>query len=282
MSAAPLRVLQSAPVWLPRTQTWMHSQTMHLPDSIESHVVCDRTENLDVFAVPHLHSLQAQGAFRRTWDRGIRALGLRRHPGLLVSTAREVGARVLHSHFGHVGWRDLGAARRAGLAQVVTFYGRDLGLYPRRDPRWRDRYRAMFACVDRVLCEGNHMAKEIVALGCAPGKVTVQHLGLDLERFEFRPRSWDGTGPLRVLLAGSFTEKKGLPCAIEALNAVGSRLAIETTVIGDAGAEPRDLAEKQRLLDAIGRGGREVRLLGYQSHERLLAEAREHHLFLSP
>ena len=189
---------------------------------------------------------------------------------------------MLHSHFGHIGWRDLGAARRARLAQVVTFYGQDLGLFPRRDPRWRARYRDLFEQAERVLCEGSHMARSLRELGCPDAKVTVQHLGLDLRRFEFRPRSWDGTGPLRVLLAGSFTEKKGLPYALEALARLKSCCEVEVTVIGDANHETRNQEEKRRILSAIERGGLSVRLLGYQPHERLLAEAREHHLFLSP
>jgi colanic acid/amylovoran biosynthesis glycosyltransferase len=273
-----LRVIQSAPVWLPRTQTWMHSQASHLPDSIESHVVCDRTENLETFPVPHLHSLEEGGALYRFWDKGLRTLGVRRHPGLLDRIGQRIGAGVIHSHFGHIGWRDLRALPRA--AHVVTFYGQDLGLYPRRDPRWRDRYRDMFAAVDRVLCEGHHMAEGLRGLGCPDAKITVQHLGLDLDRFAFRPRRWSGDEPLRALLAGSFTEKKGLGYAIEALGALGR--PVEVTVVGDANREPRNQAEKARILEAIEKSGLTVRLLGYQSHDRLLEEADAHDVFVSP
>ena len=87
-----------------------------------------------------------------------------------------------------------------------------------------------------------------------------------------------------MLLAGTFTEKKGLPYAIEALGLVKDAADLRITIIGDANAWPETQKEKQRILDAIrlsGLGAR-VRLLGYQTYERLLAEAYEHDVFLSP
>ncbi|MFQ5843764.1 MAG: glycosyltransferase [Planctomycetota bacterium] len=272
-----LRVVQSTPVWLPRTQTWMYEHLRRLPGGIESHVVCDRTQNLDQFEVPRLHRPSPLG---RLADGGLRFVGLRRSPGLLGSVARRIGARVLHSHFGHVGWRDRDAARRARLRHVVTFYGQDLGYLPRLEPRWRPRYAEMFRGVDRVLCEGPHMAQGIAELGCPRDKVKVHHLGVDLDALAFRPRRWDGRPPLRVLLAGSFTEKKGFPDAVEALAKLGA--GVEATLVGDADGKPRNQAEKRRILEAIGRTGLRVRRLGYQSHRRLLEEAYAHHVFLSP
>ena len=278
-----LTVLQSAASWLPQTQTWMYQQTRFLPDDVETHVVCDRTENLDQFGVPNIHCWSTAPFVSRAWTKGLRLLGLRSHP-YLVKVARRVGARIVHSHFGHIGWRDGRAAGLAGARHVVTFYGRDLGYMPRSEPRWKERYQAMFAEVDRVLCEGPHMAGEIMALGCPEEKAVVHHLGIDLDVFEYRPRTWDGSGPLRVLLAGSFTEKKGLPYAIEALGRVKEAADVRVTIIGGASARPEMQREKQRILDAIRHSGlgERVRLLGYQTYERLLAEAYEHDVFLSP
>jgi colanic acid/amylovoran biosynthesis glycosyltransferase len=54
-------------------------------------------------------------------------------------------------------------------------------------------------------------------------------------------------------------------------------------VIGDATRERRSQREKRRILRVLGECdlGR-VRLLGFQPRERLLQEARAHHLFVSP
>ena len=53
------RVIHSFPVWLPQTQTWMYNQVKQLQQlGVEAHVVCERIENLDRFAVANIHSLE--------------------------------------------------------------------------------------------------------------------------------------------------------------------------------------------------------------------------------
>jgi colanic acid/amylovoran biosynthesis glycosyltransferase len=276
--------VQSVQRWLPQTETWLYTQVTFLPADIESHVACARVENLDQFPYPRLHCLMDLPGWRHVWDRAVRRLGLRHHLHFLYDVARGSRARLLHSHFGFVGWRDLGVARKLGLAHVVTFYGVDVLYYPTMDPRWRDRYREMFAAVDAVLCEGPHMGKSIVALGCPEEKVRVHHLGVDLSLFPFEPRVWERGEKLRVLLAGSFREKKGFPYALEALGRLKDSVALEVTIIGDEHGEPRTVREKQRILETIERCGLKplTRLLGYQPHRVVMEEARRHHVFLSP
>jgi len=191
---------------------------------------------------------------------------------------------VLHSHFGFVGWRDLGVARGLGLAHVVTFYGVDVLFYPTMDPRWRERYREMFAEVDAVLCEGPHMGRAIVALGCPPAKMRVHHLGVDLALIPYEPRRWNPAEPLRVLLSGSFREKKGFPYALEALCRLRRSVPVEITIIGDEHGEPRTIREKEKILETIARCGLGdvTRLLGYQPYRKVMEEAGRHHVFLSP
>src|SRR5436190_1569144 len=109
-----MKVVHSSPVWLPQTQTWIHSQIDCMPrDRIENHIVCEQTSNLDQFPVTHLHDFSKASGLERLWDRGLRRIGIRRHLGYLARTARRLKASVLHSHFGDVGWADIGAARAA-------------------------------------------------------------------------------------------------------------------------------------------------------------------------
>lgn len=283
-AGSPLVVLHSVQTWLPQTETWLHTQVRFLPESIESHVGCERTANLDQFPHPRIHCLADLPLWRQVRDRGLRRLGLRHDLGFLGEAARRSGARVLHSHFGFVGWRDLAVARRHHLAHVVTFYGADVTFYPTMDPRWRDRYRQMFAAVDAVLCEGPFMGRTIAALGCPEGKIRIHHLGVDLSRIPYEPRAWRSGEPLRVLMSGSFREKKGFPYALEALARLRDDVALDVTIIGDEHGEPRTIREKQKMLDIIARTGLapRVRLLGYQPYATVMEEARRHHVFLSP
>lgn len=251
---------------------------------VDTHVVCERTQNLDQFQVANIHCLADVTKWRQIWDKSLRLAGVRRHLNFLVTTGREVGAQVVHSHFGHYGWRNLAAVRELGASHVVTFYGLDVNMLPMKFPKWRRRYQQLFDEVNLILCEGPHMARCIVALGCQADKVKVQHLGVDIDQIHFMPRQYRTGDPLKVLIAASFREKKGIPDAIEALGALRNDVAVELTIIGDAGREIASKLEKRRILEALERNGfsESVRLLGYQPHETLFEEAYRHHIFLSP
>ena len=277
-------VVHSTPVWLRQTQTWIHTQVGCTPSNrIESHVVCERVINLDQFPVQHLHRFAEAPTLERLYDRSLRKFGLRRHLGYLARVARQVGAGVIHSHFGDVGWADSGAAAAADTRHVVTFYGYDMSFLPRQ-PRWRERFEELFGNVDLVLCEGPHMARCIVEIGCPEHKIRVHHLGVRLDRLQFRPRQWRAGERLRVLIAATFTEKKGIPYALEALGQLRGHADLDITIIGDAQENDESRAEKARILAAVDKHGlsRQVRMLGYQPHASMIGEAYQHHLFLAP
>ncbi len=284
MQAEHLVVLHGFPTWLPQTQTWMYNQVRYLPPDVDCHIVCERTENLEQFDVPNIHSLENAPRWRYIWDKGLRKLRLRRHLGFLVQQARRHGAQLLHSHFGNVGWINLVAAKRAGIKHVVTFYGVDASRLPRDDHRWYKRYQDLFDQVDLVLCEGPFMANSIVRLGCPEEKVRVHHLGVAVHEITFKPREWNPASPLRVLMAASFREKKGIPYALEALGRLQHDVPLEVTIIGDANQEPRGQEEKRKILETIRKHNLtpKVRMLGYQPHSVLFEEAYRHHIFLSP
>jgi colanic acid/amylovoran biosynthesis glycosyltransferase len=274
-------VVHSVSCWLPTTETWLDNQIRHLPDSVVSHVAAETSANLDRFPHPRLSTAEDRPV-RRLADRLRRKAG----PvplGPVSRTVRRADARVLHSHFGHVGWFDHRVARRLGLRHVVTFYGLDIGL-PKSDPRWAERYRDLFDEAAAILCEGPHMAQTIIDLGCPTSKVRVHRLGIDLARLPgFKERVRDPARPLRVLMAGSFREKKGFPDAIDAIGLLTrGGVEVEATLVGDSGPGPS--AEKARILAAIERNrlnGR-ISLKGFRPHDWLLAQAEEHDVFLSP
>lgn len=283
-----LPVVHSVREWLPQTMTWLYTQVSELPPEVQPHVVCDRVKNLDQFPVDSLHAFEPAAPWRYLWGRALRATNLRPslHLNLLVEVARATESRVLHSHFGYHGWKVREAAQRAGLAHVVTFYGVDVNYLPVQQPRWRRRYRDLFDGASMVLCEGSHMAQCVVELGCPAEKVRVHHLGVRLDRIPFRPTPWQPGEPLRVLMAASFHEKKGLPYAMQALGRLRQRVEVplEVTLIGDASSQAHSREEKARILQAMDDHALHdvVQMLGFQPYDRLLEEAYRHHLFLSP
>lgn len=280
-----LAILHALPTWLPQTQTWIYNQVLELQRlGINAHVVCERIENSGQFYIQNIHCLKAAGWYTSVWDRGIRFLGLRRYLEYAISVGREIDTKIIHSHFGHTGWSNLAAARKLGARHIVTFYGYDVNQLPTKAPIWLSRYKELFSKIDLVLCEGPHMANCILKLGCPEYKIKIQHLGVHVEKIEFKPRFRVGDDPLRILIAASFREKKGIPYAIEALGRIKGEIPLEITIIGDASCEPGNQREKHRILKALIDSGlkEKTRLLGYRPYEVLFQEAYRHHIFLQP
>lgn len=264
--------------------TWLHSLIRNAAPGLDNYVVCEITQNLAQFPLEGIRSLEHEGRLRRLFDKGVRKLGLRRHLSFAARTASELRPDILHSHFGDRGWQDLPIARALGLKHVVTFYGYDVNMLP-TDPTWRARYKELFDSADRFLCEGPHMARCLVELGCPEAKVHVQRLGVSVRSIRFVPRTIDENGPLRILIAGTFREKKGIPDALEAIGRLRRyHPNVLVTIIGDSTGKSREEAEKRRIAEVIAQYdlGHVVTLLGFQPHARLFEEAYKHHVFLSP
>lgn len=262
---------------MPLTQPWLYNEIRFTP-RVEGFVACKRLIEPDRFPWPHLEVLP--GARRLDRFRGGDPVE-RRRSRALTRLARRSGARVMHSHFGNIGWENLEAARRTALPHFVSFYGQDLTRFPRIDPAWNDRYREALPEAAGVLCEGPHMAKVVRALQ-PHAKIIVQTLGIELGKVVAKPRRQRRGEPLRVLIAGSFREKKGIPDALAALARL--KIDVRATLIGDASADAEGQAEKLRIEAELARPelrGR-VRRLGFVSHDELLREAYAHHVFLSP
>jgi colanic acid/amylovoran biosynthesis glycosyltransferase len=241
-------------------------------------------QNLDQFPWPHLHVLSSERPRRFALGQRFWKIQRWNRAGFVGQIARDSGARILHSHFGDRGYADLEIARKAGLKQAVTFYGYDVNRLPTIEHAWLGRYAELFACADMFLCEGPHFARCLVALGCPEHKVRIQHLKMILEKIPFQPRVWHPGQPLKVLICGSFMEKKGIPDALEALGRIRGEVDLEITLIGDANHQERNKIEKQKILDTLDRAGlrARTRLLGYQPHAAMFQEAYRNHVFLSP
>ncbi len=284
-----IKVVHSVESWLPQTQTWLYNHLRLLPEKIETHIVCQSTQNLGQFPTKYLNSLENNYSLRYLFSKSLCRAGLRdyrqAHLRLLENMIIKLKPLVLHSHFGHFGSINATLARKYGISHVVSFYGADVHYLPKVEPKWASRYRQMSSLVDLVLCEGPHMAACVAKAGIDPSKIHIFRLGIDLERLVFMPRDVPDKRAIRVLIAGSFREKKGIPYAIEALGLFSqSHPDIELTVVGDAGSSEREVREKQNILSALERSGlrSKTSFLGYQPYDVLVKELYRNDIFLSP
>lgn len=274
-------IAHSVRTWLPLTMAWLPGQLKHIK-AFSSLVLALQPQNLDSFPWEPFYATRSKlGHFSR---RVLRRLGVAAHPSLYDRALSRHAPRLLHSHCGHVGWYDLGLAKKHGLKHVVSFYGAEVNGLPTRYPYWRRRYKELFERADLFLCEGPHMARCLARLGCPPEKIALQKLGVDVEAIPYAPRAV-GEGPARFLLAARFTAAKGIACALEALGLLKrERPDIRITLIGDAEPCVDSLLEKRRILSAIRTWELEsvTRRLGFTSLKTLMEEAARHHIFLAP
>ncbi|MCP4361149.1 MAG: colanic acid biosynthesis glycosyltransferase WcaL [Chloroflexi bacterium] len=277
----PLTVAHSVLAWLPLTEIWLYRQIKNM-NKVRSIVLSRQLVHPEQFPCSPLYTISKQWLFLFKVSR---RLGYRWLPANYNKAVQEHQVKILHSHFGHIGWYDVPLAAKHNLKQIVTFYGADVNMWPKQRPVWRTRYQDMFAWSDLFLCEGPYMAQSLVELGCPKEKVRVQRLGVDVDEIAYIPRKMMPGESLKILIAGTFREKKGMPYALEAVGQLYRKgIDVQVTIIGDSGGYERDEIEKRKILDVIARYDMQtvVRLLGYQPYARLLAEAYKHHIFMSP
>jgi colanic acid/amylovoran biosynthesis glycosyltransferase len=193
---------------------------------------------------------------------------------------RRRGARLIHAHFGPVGWWALPLKRRLGLPLVTTFYGYDTA--PSLHQPWYDWSRCreeLFDEGDLFLVEGPFMRRQLVSLGCPPEKIKLQRIAIDLSQVPFRPRKPRAGGKALVIFAGRLIEKKGLLYALQALRDIHPRDGsnIEFRIIGEG-----PLAAPVRAFVRANRLEENVRLLGFLSYRDYLHEMQQGDIFLQP
>lgn len=275
-------VAHSVGTWLRLTATWIYNQVKH-NGAFSSIVLTRSIQNIDQFPwYPlYINSYKHNSPVFRL----LRKCKILPRDQVFNEAIRKHRPCILHSHFGDIGWSDLPTAKKNGLKHVVTFYGYDVSRLPMQHSCWGNRYRKLFDRADLFLCEGPHMGRCLVRLGCPEEKVRVQRLGVDVQRIPFMPRIVNSDGLVKVLIAGTFREKKGIRYALESIGILKSKYPnIRVTLIGDSTGEQRDQEEKKRILEVIKDYdmGSILRMLGYQPYDVLLKEAYRHHIFLSP
>ncbi|MEE9904507.1 MAG: glycosyltransferase [Chlorobium sp.] len=274
------KILHISRIWLPLTHTWLFNlisqSQMQMPNVS---VVCELRENIEYFSIKNLYSFDNQNALLRRIDQKIRKIGFRKHLHFYVKTGRALKADIIHSHFGNEGWKDMGVPHKVKAKHVVTFYGRDVNCLPSSNPKWVDRYSQLFKKTDIVLCEGPFMAASLIKLGCPAEKVVIQRIGINLSEFPFIPRKFDIDKPIRILIAASFREKKGIPYAISAVGMASQHYNVELTIIGDA---PDSDVEKKKIMQVLQVNSlfKKTKLLGYLSHDAMIKESYNHHVFI--
>lgn len=274
-------VAHSVKSYLFRTGSWIHAQINHLT-RYRSLVITTKKRNLDIFPVEKICSLSDLSSLNRFFQKQYSTItGF--YP-FFYKVLKKHRVSILHSHFGNRGYFDLALKQKLTIPQVTTFYGHDVSLLPQEE-RWKRNFKDLFKEGDLMLAEGHYMKKALIELGCPDDKVKVQHLGINPATIPFIPRKLGASEKVKILIAGTFREKKGITYALEACAKVASRYGnIEITLIGDAGRSQREIDYKKEITTIISTRNLAERInyLGFLPYPAFIEEAKNNHIFLSP
>ncbi len=178
-----------------------------------------------------------------------------------LNALRAVNPSLLHAHFAPDACEALPIVANLGIPLIVTFHGYDATLtdealqttrhgrrYLRRRASLRDRA-SLFIAVS------NFIGKQVERQGYPADRITVHHIGVDLQKFV--PPVNPARGP-QVLFVARLVEKKGGALLIKAMELVQQSFPdAELVIIGDG-------PEREALEAAAKQSLRKYQFLGRQ------------------
>lgn len=162
------------------------------------------------------------------------------------------GYDLLHAHFGPAGESFRFARSLWNAPLVVSFYGYDFTVEPRR--QGPHVYRRLFEEADAVISLSDFALSRLEALGCPRPKLFKLPLGVDLSVFAPKRAPRAPKEPARVLTVGRLVEKKGHEFALRGVaRARQQHPELRYEIIGDGPLRVRleALAQELGLTDGL-------------------------------
>ena len=121
---------------------------------------------------------------------------------------------IIHCHFGNVGKYYSYIKEISKSKLVITFHGNDVSKIIKK--KGKNYYKNVFKNADKILPVSNFWALKLKSLGCPEDKIYVHHMGIDIDRYEFKRRIVIGEY-FKLLTVGRLVEKKGIEYSIKAV-----------------------------------------------------------------
>lgn len=96
---------------------------------------------------------------------------------------------------------------------IAFFHGSDVTQYPKK--YGENIYEKVFQYCDSILTISNYFKSKLMRLGCPEDKISIHHMGVNVESFSYARRLFSNVPKLLIL--GRLTEKKGHKYAIDAV-----------------------------------------------------------------
>lgn len=146
---------------------------------------------------------------------------------------------------------------------AVCFRGYDITVFLNNNPHAYDKY---FDCCDLFLPVCQAFKKILMKIGCPNHKIKVQHSAIDCSKFIFKKRELPQNGPINIVSAGRFVEKKGFKYVFYAIaELIKQYPQAHYTLIGD-GVLKKDY---ENLIKELGIDEK-VTLCGWKTHKEYI------------
>lgn len=190
---------------------------------------------------------------------------------------RKKKIRLIHARFGLAGIDMLGLKKKLGLPMITSFHGHDSPDNKKNKVKYK-RLKQLFREGEMFTVTNRQMKKVLMKHGCPKRKIHIQHSGIDVEKFPFRPRVMPKDKPLNLLFVGRLVEKKGAKYLIKAFKKVHDSFPnTKLTIVGE-GELRKPIVQ---LIQQLGLKN-QVKMLGNLSHPEVIKEMDKAHLFCLP
>lgn len=260
------------------------SETDCFSDAISRYELLDKyirvpssKAELGLFAISHLNKLlefSSEHAIRKEWS-AHGASTKQMVSDMWSCPAFSVEADVIHSHIESMSSRFVRLIAATKKPFVMTFHG----LTPIGVPNIDDAARKRITEQAEVIFANTEFAKnQYVALGAPQEKFKIIPQGIDLSSWDYRPLSYSGEEPLRVLTVGRFHVDKGHKYALQAIKMLKDKgVDVRYTMAGNG-------PDRERLEQHVAELGLESNVTIKQklSDQELRDLYHTHHIFVLP
>lgn len=276
-----------APVVASYIATYLKPEMLHIHRQVaglkafRSLVIARKVENVERFqgVVPRQATAGPWRFFQRQWRRflGKPAAITGSEHRQIASILEQEKAALLHVYQGHYAVELLPLLRRISIPWVVSFHGADATAEMDR-PGYQEALTEVLNRCRLALVRSDSLARSLQNLGGDQGKIRLQRAGIPLKEFAYCDRRAPSDGAWRLLQAGRFVPKKGLPETLAAFAKFRGTHPRAVLVLAGEGPLREELQHQAATLGLE----EAVQFPGHLAPVDLAREMHRAHIFLHP
>lgn len=195
----------------------------------------------------------------------------------LANILKKRKVNLLHVYFGHTGVHLLAFLKMWEGPAIVSFHGMDVQTRENQ-PDYINRLREMLQLLPIFMVRSNSLKERLVALGCEPKKIHLNHTSIPTQAFPYIKRDMPTHNTWHIVQACRLIEKKGLE---HSLKAVAKLAEIYPNIKFVIAGEGKLLDHLVKLAFALGIKNI-VTFTGFLNQQQLLDLYTNSHIFLHP